>query len=494
MRAGFFKELYSKEYFLVLLPLFFVFHGYTANYPLISSNSALLLFGTYSLGFLVFTTLIYLVNRNWRKSAVFTFLVMCSFFFFGSFHDHLKKALSDHFITRYTFLIPLLLVVHLVIYYLIKRSKATFTKLVDYLNILLIVLTLLDIGMLFLPSKPNSSPEAPRMAFHPCDTCAKPDIYFIIADEYIGNKTLQEQFSFDNTPFESELRKRGFHIVTNSQSNYNYTPYSIASILDMNYLEGISNRSNDNQNRNISYKVINKNASTDFLSAQGYSFVNHSLFDLADQPTEINSMFFLTKEKLITHQTLLGRLDRDIRFNLVTRFKIHSEIRRSTMGVLENNQKQINDTYTTLKSVASGPKFVYTHLMMPHYPYYFNHKGQPYPLDSIVEGNQVNKRQYVEYLQYCNKTFLNFLDSIIQHSPTPPIIVFMGDHGFRHFTEPVDRHYEFLNLNAVYLPGKDYKGFYEGMGAVNQFRVIFNTQFNQSFPLLKDSTIYLKEY
>lgn len=494
MRAGIFKQLNSKEYFLVLLPLFFVFHGYAVNFPLVSSKSAVILFAAYSLSFLLFAALVYLVNRNWRKTALFTFFVMCSFFFFGSFHDLIKKGLADSFIAKYTFLVPLLIVLYLVAYYLIKRSNTTFQKFVGYLNILLIVLILLDAGQLLLSPKQNNPSAGVQKAYAPCDTCTKPDIYFIIADEYIGNKTLKEQFGFDNTPFENELRKRGFHIVLNSISNYNYTPYSIASILDMNYLDDITSKSNDNKNRNISYKTINKNTLTNFLSSQGYSFVNHSLFDIAHQPTEINSMFFLTKDKLITHQTLLGRLDRDIRFNLVTRFKIHSEIKRGAMGVLENNQKLINDTYATLKSEGSSPKFIYTHLMMPHYPYYFDQNGKPYPLDSVVEGNQINKHHYIEYLQYCNKRFLTFLDSIVQHASRPPIIVFMGDHGFRHFTEPVDRTYEFLNLNAVYLPNKNYQGFYEGMSAVNQFRVIFNNQFNQAFPLLKDSTIYLKEY
>lgn len=494
MRTGSFRPLFTKEYFLVLLPLFFVLHGYTENFPLISSKSALLLFGLYSISFLLFASLIYLLNRNRRKAAIFTFWVMCSFFFFGSFHDLLKKLFTESFITKYTFLLPLLLVTYFVVYYLIKRSNYTFRKLAGYLNILLLLLILLDLVQLFLPRKHENTTAGAQKNFTSCDTCAKPDIYFIVADEYIGNKTLKEQFGFDNGPFEGELRKRGFHIVVNSRSNYNYTPYSIASILNMNYLNGITARSNDNKNRNISYKVINQNTLTGFLSARGYSLVNHSLFDLANQPTEVNSMFFLTKENLITHQTLLGRLNRDLRFNLVTRFKIQSEIRRQTMGVHENNQKLINDTYTTLKSKASGPRFVYTHLMMPHYPYYFDHTGRPYPLDSIVEGNQTNERQYIEYLQYCNMKFLGMLDTILQNSPKPPIIVFMGDHGFRHFTRPTDEAYQFLNLNAIYLPTKDYRGFYDGMSAVNQFRVILNTQFRQSLPLLKDSTIYLREY
>lgn len=493
MRAPVTKHVFSQEYFLLLLPLFFVLHGYTENFPLIRTGSALLLFGAYTTGFLILSLLVYFLYSDWRKAAVYTFLVMCTFFFFGTFHDGVKR-LGDSFLTKYTFIIPILLAIYFLLYFLIKRTHSRFHRLTGYLNVLLIVLIALDLGQWLFVKRSADATHISQLAYSGCDTCDKPDIYFIIADEYLGNKTLKEQFGFDNSAFENELRTRGFHIINDSRSNYNFTPYSIASILNMDYLSGITEKSNDNKNRNICYSLINRNALTRFLSSQGYSFVNHSLFDFSGQPTEVNTMFFLTKEKLITHQTLLGRMDRDIRFNLVTRFKIQSEISRVTMGTLENNLKLINDTYTTLNSEAATPRFVYTHLMMPHYPYYFNHQGRPYPLDSLVEGNQVNKQQYIEYLQYCNKKFLNLLDSLVHGSSKPPIVVFMGDHGFRHFTEPVDEAYQFLNLNAVYLPSKDYQGFYDGMSTVNQFRIILNSQFKRGLPLLKDSTIYLKEY
>jgi hypothetical protein len=78
-------------------------------------------------------------------------------------------------------------------------------------------------------------------------------------------------------------------------------------------------------------------------------------------------------------------------------------------------------------------------------------------------------------------------------SSKPSVIILLGDHGFRHFQEKVERKYYFLNLNAVYLPDKNYNRFYEGMTVVNQFRIFFNTEFHKQFPLLKDSTIYLWE-
>ena len=69
----------------------------------------------------------------------------------------------------------------------------------------------------------------------------------------------------------------------------------------------------------------------------------------------------------------------------------------------------------------------------------------------------------------------------------------MSDHGFHEFSEEVDQKYHFMNLNAVYLPSKNYSGFYDGITPVNQFRVLFNGLFQQKLPMLKDSSIFLWE-
>jgi hypothetical protein len=67
----------------------------------------------------------------------------------------------------------------------------------------------------------------------------------------------------------------------------------------------------------------------------------------------------------------------------------------------------------------------------------------------------------------------------------------LGDRGFRQGIKKEEREYVFPNLNAIYLPDKNYRLSYDSISNVNQFRVFFNTQFEQHLPLLKDSTIFL---
>lgn len=85
------------------------------------------------------------------------------------------------------------------------------------------------------------------------------------------------------------------------------------------------------------------------------------------------------------------------------------------------------------------------------------------------------------------------IDHILKSSATPPVIVLMGDHGFRHFKEPVKFKYYFLNLASVHLPSKKYTGFSDSLTGVNIFRAILNTDFGQQLPYLKDSASYLRD-
>jgi phosphoglycerol transferase MdoB-like AlkP superfamily enzyme len=131
--------------------------------------------------------------------------------------------------------------------------------------------------------------------------------------------------------------------------------------------------------------------------------------------------------------------------------------------------------------------------MMPHYPYYYDHNGKEQPFEKLLEGNQSNKEAYIEYLQYSNKKLIELVQHILQSSATPPVIVLMGDHGFRHFTEQIESRNYFLNQVSIHLPSKNYTAFKDSLTGVNLFRALLNTQYGQHLPFLKDSTSYLKD-
>jgi len=482
-----------RPFFLALLPLFFVLHGYTENFPLIGIGDALGLLLRYWLATAVLFALSYLFLRSARKAAVLVFILMAFEFFFGSAHDAASKFLPA-FLTRYTVLLPLIVAgaIALLIYF--RRTHRSFVRFGRYVQLLLLVLLLIDaVSLAVKGSKPASLKAMLPEGFRPCDTCAHPDVYFIIADEYAGARELKDIFGYDNSPFLDALRSRGFHVQDSCSSNYNYTPFSTASILNMDYLQGIEGHNQSKKDRHLCYEKINRNPVASFFRSQGYELKNYSVFQFGEALPPTASPFVLTGKDLMTAQTFLSRLDHDVRFNLVTKYRISSEIKTLGDAELASMEGLYDRTVKEAGRDAAAPRFVYTHLMLPHYPYFYDSSGRRTAPDMVLEGNQMNRRAYISYLAYANKKFLALIDGILSRAKTPPVIIFMGDHGFRHFTEDVDHRYYFMNLNAVYLPSKNYEKFYPGLSAVNEFRVLLNTEFGQALPLLRDSTSFLTE-
>jgi hypothetical protein len=471
--------------FLFLLPVFFVLHGFIGNYNSIPVIDALLLTGLYILSALVIAGICWLFSRDLIKAGLIAFLIMAYQFFFGSIQDLVTNYFPGSLILRYRFILPASLLVFFLVIIWLKRRKKPLLNLAFYLNMVLLVIILADIGWLITKMAGFGKNKTPAEEFSICDTCRKPDIFFIITDQYSGETALKKIFNFDNTQFENKLQLRGFHIAKKSSSNYNLTPFSIASTLNMDYLT-LKNGHQNYEGIIYSYEMIRNSRVLKFLMADNYRFYNCSIFDFEGQPAHKYAAFLHYGTNLITSQTFTTRLLKDF----------HSDILKGKFGTkaqkgiayeyLHFNDNILNLTRNIAAQQIPAPKFVYTHLMMPHYPYYFDSKGNPLPLEKLSGIRKVTANDYIEYLKYTNGKLLELVDDILATSPAPPVIILLGDHGFQIKT---DHTYDFMNLNAVYFPDRNYSGFYDSITNVNQFRVVLNTFSGQHFPLLKDSTI-----
>jgi hypothetical protein len=480
--------IFFKKYplFLYLLPVFFVLHGFTENYDFVPPKDALVLVIVY-MGFaLVFLLLSWLFYKNWLKAAIIATFIMAFHFFFGSVQDMLRRLSPASFLSRYVFLIPLFLCMLLVLVIGLKKRKGNIVRLAFYLNILLTLFIVIDI--VWLASKTiHKKASGLSKEFVSCENCPRPDVYLVIADEYVGNSELKEVFHFDDSAFLNQLKKRGFYTIPNSSSNYNFTPYSVASTLNMDYLDMSARQ----PLLGHTYETIRDNRFLSFLQYHNYRFYNYSYFDFKGQPSYTRETFLPNKTRLITGQTFLSRVRKELRFLLVTKFKSKTEIRKDAYFSRDNNEKLYGLTLAAIEQRTDQPKFVLAHLMMPHYPYYYDRNGKEFPFESLTEGNQTNREHYTEYLQYANGRLLALIDHMLASSPHPPLIILMGDHGFRHFNEKVDPKYYFCNLVSVHLPGNDYTAFTDSLTNVNLLRTVLNTSFGQRLPYLKDTTIIM---
>jgi hypothetical protein len=483
----------ARNIFLLLLPVFFVLHGYNLNYDAVPAVDAAMLALKYIIIGVLIAAVAYLYFKDITKAALFTLLLLSIQFFYGSIQDWLLHHLPGRWLLRYRFVFSLLTILVVGGLVWLKKRKRPLARLAMYLNVILAIFIVVDVvELIFFAQKRKNAKEKTftqlTEGLKKCDDCEKPDIYFIIPDQYAGREALRGIFRFDNRDFIEALRSRGFHVAKHSSSNYNLTPFSVASTLQMNYIP-LKKGTQDYGSVSYSYNLVKRNQVMRYLTGMGYQFYNCSIFDFDNQPANKYGAFLPYGVELITSQTLTARLEKDFKSDVVAGRFGEGLQKKYAYEYMHFNDHIHSLTKEIASRQHSAPKFVYTHLMMPHYPYYFDSTGNPLPLWKMSGLRQANAQDYIGYLVYTNKKLLELVDHIIDQSARPPVIVLLGDHGFRHPGMKTDPRYDFMNLNAVLLPNRDYGGFYDSISNVNHFRVLFNNLFHQQLPMLKDSTI-----
>jgi hypothetical protein len=492
--------LKTNPLYLVLLPVFFVLHGYLENFGFVSLQDAALLCFSYILLTISINFFSYIFFRNWTKAAVITVVWMSFFFFFGALHEFLKEHASLRFFSRYSFLLSAIFFVLVIIFIQLKKVRKPFLRSTMFLNVLFIIYIAIDLGgVLIKTTNPHGQTLsvygfARENKYQTCDTCRKPDIYFLLMDEYSSSLALKEKFNFDNN-LDSFLLAQHFQVQSKSRSNYNFTAFSMSATLNMSFIEGIQNikavTADDYATCGI---LVRDNEVIKFLDAHGYEILNYSVFDLAGNPAMVEQSFLPLKTKLITDRTLFARMNKDIGWLLMTYYPFKLFRRNYILKHRDNNKKFQELVEKSAKEKNTKPRFIYAHFYMPHPPYYYDRYGRETD-NSILykEFKSDPALSYLDYLIYTNDRIKEMVTAIRQNDPQA-IIILMSDHGYRKAVDktPEPKHF-FQNLNAVYFPDGNYTGLYDSITNVNMFRVILNKTFHQHFSLLPDSSVFLKD-
>ena len=484
--------LRSRPIFFLLLPLFFVFHGFTENFYAVPVTDAAWLLFVYLFAALIFFLLGWLFYRNSSKAALLSFCIMAFHFFFGSIQDRLKKWFDNDWITRYIFLLPFFLVLLIALLFFLKRNKGSLVKTGLYLSMQLCLFLVIDVCWLGSKMLSQTHSAFDNNQIIKCDTCTNPDIYFLVFDEYSSSTALKELWNYDNSEIDSFLVQKGFKLLPYSRSNYNFTQFSIASTLNMNWLKITDPKACTVKDYSNCFELIKNNQVTSILQSLGYKISNYSIFDVAKDPSPVTEDFLPLKTKLITAQTFLSRIRKDLFYHLLTgKFEIKWLTRDLIFKTKHNNEKIIDATIKESLNNSTGPKFIYSHIEMPHPPFYYDKTGKEKDKQKLFEEyKNLNINSYLNYLPATNKVMKQVVNSIMDHAKRPVVILLISDHGFRAH-QPQE--YYFRNFNAVYTSSGNYQGFYENMSNVNEFRILFNNLFQASFLPLKDSTIFLTD-
>jgi Kef-type K+ transport system membrane component KefB len=87
------KTLTQYGLYVLLIPIFFVLHGYNQNFGLIGFTDCLLLLTTYCAAVSVLYLLTKLFFKNAQKAALLTGLLISFYLFFGALFDFFKYML-----------------------------------------------------------------------------------------------------------------------------------------------------------------------------------------------------------------------------------------------------------------------------------------------------------------------------------------------------------------------------------------------------------------
>lgn len=330
-----------------------------------------------------------------------------------------------------------------------------------------------------------SSPS-PRLGY-------KPDIYYIILDAYGGEKMLQDLHGFDNSPFTSALKKRGFIVPPESRSNYLRTLHSLGSSLNMQYLDAISKSMGTSSLWWPLTETIAHNETRRFLESQGYKtvviasgwdFTTIANVDTYQQPYPI---FLNDFEEFFISTTNLSL------------FPFAGKVGISFPGY-DTHRRILTYELEQLKNIPEleSPKFTFVHIIAPHPPFVFDAQGNPIDPDypySIVDNRYLitpprkYEKGYLNQLSFINTQMLDVVDAILEKSAELPIIIIQGDHGPGNYVDaqsgtPPCFYERFAILNAYYLPGIDPGSVPADITPVNTFRLIINQYFAADLELL----------
>lgn len=331
-----------------------------------------------------------------------------------------------------------------------------------------------------------------------CLNRKKPDIFFVVLDGYTSSRCLKEEFDYDNSEVDSVLNANHFFTSKNSRSNYNITPFSLSSTMNLNYLRGgLEKKVASNRVFLQAMETFKGNHLLTFLRTEGYEIKNYGCFDLADAPTKTIPYFNDVPYALIDNQTLFSRIKRDIGWNFTIKnvltgaFRVPESYKKWKAYHLYRNKYNLEGLLNELQLNSDTPRFVYVHLILPHEPFFFNSDGTEVS-DTAILFNRPNYRDgYLGQLKYCNTILKRLIQNVPTSAGNERVVIIEGDHGYRNYDAKVPINKIFMNLNTYYFSDGDYSRLYDGISPVNSFRVVLNKYFCQSFPMLKDSCVYL---
>jgi hypothetical protein len=430
------------------------------------------------------------------KTAIMTFVFLIFFNVYGLAYRYLIN-LDVIRLKHYTFL-PLMLM--FAIYILLPLTKLKNPALVGIWKNLLLIVGLLAIynTINIIPSEINKwSIEQTVSPINSQEQLSidkkSPDIYYIILDEFAGFQAMREYWHNDEVDdFVTFLKDRGLFVAEESHGSstdtlhqvatrLNYQEYPLGEEYIQTYFNDIASNRVMRELKSRGYTIVvfdetnmvypsSKSINADYLYEYGSPAIPKT-------GGEEYGFYFDEFGELVIDNTMLYAFSQNYRKN---------------NQVVADHSNMISFTVENIanKKVAS-PKFVYVHLLLPHFPFIFNRNG------NIMDRDQfTNWQYYLENYMFSIKVAESMIDNILAEADlkNPPVIILQSDHGARnHLTSQIGsaalpnypEKFKTLILFALSLPGYDYSSLSQDINPINTFPIVLNYLFDANIVLKK---------
>jgi hypothetical protein len=484
------KSIPIHPFLFAIYPILFL---YAQNVSLTTLSEALKPMALSAAVAILLFAILWAVLRDGVRTGLLVTLTALLFFSYGHFVDILEGfrfTVGGSTIGPDALLLPAWAILFgLGIWFLIKtqRKLGTVTSL---LNVVAVVLVLFSLGSVFsykigkrtLVGRTGEETVEPG-AVDADSGVQLPDIYYIILDAYTSTEVLDEVWDYDNSGFIQFLTDRGFYVVPDAHSNYALTFLSLASSLNMEYLNYLTETLGvDSADATIPNQKIQDSEVVRFLKAQGYKFVH---FQTGWGPTARNP-----------------NADRDIKCGNVNEFTevlVRTTLLRPLADrfISHDRREVVLCTFSTLAEVqhtTEGPRFVFAHILVPHPPFLFGPHGEAINTDPALRTKDWSK-YYLGQVEFVNQQVEHLVERLLSETETPPMIILQADHGSKLIRQEGDPVPQMLKerlgiLNAYLLPDGGERFVHDGITPVNTFRVLFMAYFGAEYEPLEDRSYF----
>jgi hypothetical protein len=327
-----------------------------------------------------------------------------------------------------------------------------------------------------------------------------PDIYYIILDGYARADVLRGLYQHDNAEFIEYLSSKGFFVASESRSNYGQTFLSLASSLNMTYLDDLASRVGpDSRSRRPAVNMIWYSEVVQYLKRLGYTTVAFSTGWWGTEITQADVYLSPRWQPDFFQRELIGMTPLSF---LAGRLGAQDQ-----QGA---HRERILYAFDRLPDVSAlgPPVFVFAHIIAPHPPFVFGRQGEEIGSGSrftLMDGEQIIDEgtltreeyaaRYRDQLTFINSRVREAVEAILSDASRPAVIILQADHGPAllldwESAENTNLWERFSILNAYYLSGGDGAQLYDSITPVNTFRVIFNHYFGTDLELLEDQSYF----